>query len=435
VTLLDFQVEWEEAPRVQSPVLAATWARLEIRLDGHPVTRFWSEPVNAVRAGVHGSVFPLAQWIVRNWWHLLEEGIPHPEVLRGARGSHARNRSWLERHNLLLSRDGMAYPDFSVYREDEFVCVRWVPDPEDVTTPGRFLGEGAARLGRTDAEASIASLVESVLERTATFAEAETTELRADWEAIGESSKSERNLCARLAGLGVDPYAADLDETVEDTLSSDLGLPDLALRDLLAATATERLEADLRATRQLIMALPNTSGSRAWSANGTPYDPRPYRAGYRRAEVLRQQLGFEPDSPVADVADLAKRLLGTVTLDWIVPVVQSGVEGAVQRDGTCALTAAERSAPAQRFLLGRALHHWQFVTQGPSAVRLLTRANDWQQSASRAFAAELLAPAAALAARLEGRSAWDPQAHEELAREFQVSPMVIAHQIENHGLG
>ncbi|MBN1609413.1 MAG: ImmA/IrrE family metallo-endopeptidase [Polyangiaceae bacterium] len=162
----------------------------------------------------------------------------------------------------------------------------------------------------------------------------------------------------------------------------------------------------------------------------TPYDPRPYRAGYRRAEVLRQQLGFEPDSPVADITDLAKRLLG----DWM-PVVQSGVEGAVQRDGTCALVAGERSAPAQRFLLGRALHHWQFVTQGPSAVRLLTRANDWQQSASRAFAAELLAPAAALAARLEGRSAWDPQIHEELAREFQVSPMVIAHQIENHGLG
>ena len=65
-------------------------------------------------------------------------------------------------------------------------------------------------------------------------------------------------------------------------------------------------------------------------------------------------------------------------------------------------------------------------------MRLLTRANDWQQSASRAFAAELLAPAAALSGRLANACAWDQQG--QLADEFQVSPMVIAHQIENHGL-
>lgn len=89
---------------------------------------------------------------------------------------------------------------------------------------------------------------------------------------------------------------------------------------------------------------------------------------------------------------------------------------------------------AKRFLRARALHHWRFVAAPGGGARLLTRASDYHQSASRAFAAELLAPAAALAERLEGRDAWDTNVHEELSEEFQVSAMVIAHQIENHGL-
>src|SRR4051812_30920387 len=99
---LAFRVEWEEAPRVRSPALAATWARLEIWVDDHPVTRFWSQPTNGIRTGVYGSVLPLAQWIVRNWWFLLHEGIVSPEVMRGLRGAHPEHRLWMERHDLAL---------------------------------------------------------------------------------------------------------------------------------------------------------------------------------------------------------------------------------------------------------------------------------------------------------------------------------------------
>ncbi|TMQ05968.1 MAG: hypothetical protein E6J90_47520 [Deltaproteobacteria bacterium] len=62
----------------------------------------------------------------------------------------------------------------------------------------------------------------------------------------------------------------------------------------------------------------------------------------------------------------------------------------------------------------------------------MTRASDWQQAASRAFAAELLATAAALAERMEGRADWD--AVEKLADLFEVQPFVIHHQLSNHGL-
>jgi hypothetical protein len=40
----EIQAEWEEAPGVASPVLAATWARISIRADNKAVTQFLSLP-------------------------------------------------------------------------------------------------------------------------------------------------------------------------------------------------------------------------------------------------------------------------------------------------------------------------------------------------------------------------------------------------------
>jgi hypothetical protein len=115
--MLEFRFEWEDAPGVTSPVLAATWARIEIVAGGSAATRFWSTRSNSVRTAVHGSAFPLARMLARHFWSLLYEGLEAPELLQGARAGYRRHRAWLERHNLVLSREGMPYPDLTVYRE------------------------------------------------------------------------------------------------------------------------------------------------------------------------------------------------------------------------------------------------------------------------------------------------------------------------------
>jgi hypothetical protein len=58
---------------------------------------------------------------------------------------------------------------------------------------------------------------------------------------------------------------------------------------------------------------------------------------------------------------------------------------------------------------------------------LVTTARDWQQACSRAFAAELLAPAAALD---RDQADWDDI--DALASRYDVDPMVITHQLDNH---
>ena len=96
------------------------------------------------------------------------------------------------------------------------------------------------------------------------------------------------------------------------------------------------------------------------------------------------------------------------------------------------VTADRRSERAERFLLARAVFFPVSRRLGTSA-RLLTGSVTPPQRAARAFAAELLVPAAALANRVSGRL--NDRDVENLAAEFLVNPQVILHQVENHGLG
>lgn len=66
----------------------------------------------------------------------------------------------------------------------------------------------------------------------------------------------------------------------------------------------------------------------------------------------------------------------------------------------------------------------------------MTRAHTWDQQATRAFAAELLAPQAALCER--ARRDMEPderlELQQELASEFRVSTEVIRLQLRNAGV-
>lgn len=95
------------------------------------------------------------------------------------------------------------------------------------------------------------------------------------------------------------------------------------------------------------------------------------------------------------------------------------------------MLTAPRPRRHARFLQARGL----FVIAANAtkdAPRALTNAGTRLQVASRAFAAELLAPAAVLRARLAGGV--DDERVEALAEELEVSTTVIAHQIKNHAL-
>ena len=91
-----FEFEWQEAPGVRDKILAATWARLSLHAGNLCVSEAIDERSDSRRTSIHGSLFPLAEWLVEHWWHLLYEASPRTPV-SGGRASLPLMRSWVQR--------------------------------------------------------------------------------------------------------------------------------------------------------------------------------------------------------------------------------------------------------------------------------------------------------------------------------------------------
>src|SRR5438105_1917142 len=123
--MLRFKIEWEDDPRVRDRLLGATWGRIEIRASGAQGEVCLTDCIGlrsrSLRQGVYGSAFPIAQWVVENWWFLLWEAV-RADRFGGGRALAADTalRPWVQRHSFLAARSGFALPDFSLFRDGDF---------------------------------------------------------------------------------------------------------------------------------------------------------------------------------------------------------------------------------------------------------------------------------------------------------------------------
>ena len=70
---LSFEVDWVDAEGVNGPELSATWASLRILAGESVVTRVLDARAQTVRELVYVPLYPLAEWLVTNWWFLTRE--------------------------------------------------------------------------------------------------------------------------------------------------------------------------------------------------------------------------------------------------------------------------------------------------------------------------------------------------------------------------
>ena len=209
--MIRFRMEWQEAPGVTDAVLARTWCRLVIEAGGRLVTEAVHGPSESLRGGVYGSAFPLCQWLVENWWFLLNEAYRFPARRSSSELARSpRDREWVQRHSLLAAQEGYALPDLMLYRDGQRVIARWTPDDRTSTHPAlRFTGEGEAQMEAFEAERGLAEAIRTVMERLDGLDAPEVAALREDWAAVEWADGQERRLCEWLARIGIDPYDRD----------------------------------------------------------------------------------------------------------------------------------------------------------------------------------------------------------------------------------
>lgn len=165
---------------------------------------------------------------------------------------------------------------------------------------------------------------------------------------------------------------------------------------------------------------------------GEPWTEAPaWERGYESARRVKQALRLG-NGPVP--LDRLQQLTTPIEVPELNALGR--VDAIVSRNGSRGGAAvaehfAERRPASARFLLARLLG--ESLLLEPSGATLLTKERTSRQKANRAFAAELLAPANEVAARLPGTEVSREEVA-DLAEEFEVSSFVIENQLQNHGL-
>lgn len=433
-------MEWQDAPGVRDAVLARTWCRLVIEVNGRLVTTAVHGPSDSLRGGLYGSVFPLCQWIVENWWFLLHESYRHP-ILYASRdlASTQEDREWMQRHSLLAAREGFSLPEMILYRDGHKVVVRWWPDAEAPGHVLRFIGQGEAHLQVAEVQQGLAAAVQAVIDRLARVETPEVRHLREDWSAISCATGQESELCKWSARLGLDAFdPEELTDDLERDLLGWLADFDAPLRDdLLDAVQLPALPASMDWVRRAVrLAAGAGPGGPPASVSFDGDHGTAHQCGYACATALRRHLWpTNGRGPIGDLEETLVRLGWAKSPPRMLNLDPDGpLEAAVSRsdEGAPVAIVGDVGPAGNRFRLARAVFLRHFTASGRVYPRLATAAHTWEQRASRAFAAEFLAPAAGLAEHLGGRAS--PSQIEKLAGLYDVSPQAIGRQIENHRL-
>lgn len=431
---LEFDFEWEGANGINGPELASTCASLVVRVNDSVLTRVVDHSDTRVRECIHVPLYPLAEWLATNWWSLLDESDDRTGTA---------DRSFRERHAIGPSREGYRYPNLHVVSFDTRTRVTWRHERLRWTGLEFLDREGCEWINREEFRQACASFVDAVVARLSSCRVTDTL-LQEEWQAIQGVDQEERRFCETAAALGWDPYSIDNTQQtnvfrIEEVLSGAI------FEEALSILNTDQLETELAAIGRVL---------RVGKARSIPLErftsirneinhsvaveshDRPWEVGYSLARHVREHLSLD-GNPLASWRNLSQAIeepcieYGGVSrskafnkadlLEGVVTTNQDGLPGFAFPRGnnrTC------------RFRFCRGLAE---LLVSPQSDALLTTAHSNRQQRGRAFAAEFLAPSAGLQERVQ-RGVLDQEDVGDLASEFGVSPWVIEHQVENHGI-
>ncbi|HXB75354.1 MAG TPA: hypothetical protein VNY05_44390 [Candidatus Acidoferrales bacterium] len=421
----DFQLrfEWEDSPRVRTPELDATWARLEIYAEGEPITRVEARRTQSVRTGIYVPLFPIAEWMIANWWFLWDEW-------------RANGRDG--RHSLLAAREGFVLPDLSFVPTETKMEVMWWPSASTLSARSSsdvlFLSGGSSIVPKAHVKEEFRRLVEAVIERLSAR-QVQHSYLVPEWRAIldAEHDPEQKAFCEKAARLGCDPF------DVADSLAAQIEhlgvlLPEPMAEDFCDAIPLAQMTSGAQAVKTFIDSASATAVNEGkWREFREKSHWRrteaPWRDGYNEARVLRAYLG-RSGAIATGLDSFLKQAFGSLEIrEFEVASRIEAISAPTQTGAPLFGYRSHRREESKRFILCRALSD-HLASGQPS---LVTRSATEHQQRNRAFAAEFLAPAESIRERI-GADRVGEEDIEDLAQEFQVSDLVIRHQIENHNL-
>ena len=413
-----FRFNWVDAGPSPDVVAQHTMAALSIDAGGTVITGALDRLNGIYSPEVVVPLVGVAEWLVANWWHLWyevgDDGEPTP--------------GFESRHNLAFAGDGFVLPSLRMAPTTARIRLAWSRyKPQHARI--EFVDGGQHEVTREALEREFRHLIDAVLERLHGREETRATgeDLGRVWHAINDMDREEEEFSRAAALLGVDPF--DVPADLADAVVGFWEHVDPSVRqDALAVAGVDSLTSVADWLDAAMRTVAETEQHSDWPQVRQTLpelqDATPWAQGYALAHATRAYLGtgdgrfdFRDTGSLAvprqDTAPPSARIRGFV-----------GTE-------TPACMTVRRGRSGTRFLTARALG--DYLDRSVHGPGLLSTLYTDRQAQSRAFAAEFLAPAAALRRQIAGDRVDAEQVH-DLCDEFGVSDWVIRHQIENHDL-
>ena len=410
-----FSTEWLDPGANASAEERATLCRLRLYVSEENACRFFDPASNGACDHVTVPAVHLAEGLATDWWSIFG----------------GRDRE----HPIRSYRTGFALPDVRLGFDGSTFEVRGVQSA--LANPDvRFWQVGSEGLPRATAESTLAGFIDDVAARLAA-AGLSHSEVTLRWSRVSRSlsDPDERAFCEAAGALGVDPYGVSEEDALFIEEAAGLFSGEALLEFLAGVGSAARgkllnwmREAEGRPQEQ--SCLPELDGiARRFGSDTSHEHPAgAWVTGYRAARAFREFMAIPPGEKLTSLSDIAGRLGGRSF------ACTSGVSGVLalvcRTGGDVRIHVRERGGrdwarQAESFAFARAIGDVVcFGDARRSVVNGLHQAE--RQAAGRAFAAELLAPVESVLDMVE--SGLDD---DEIAGSFNVSPQVIARQIEN----
>jgi hypothetical protein len=306
-----------------------------------------------------------------------------------------------------------------------------------------FTGRGTAWVETKLVKARLSSLITAVAGRLEAN-EITDTLLQQDWEAIQSADPDETMFCECAGALGLDPYSLN-DVQRHEIEEAGRRLPEEIVTEFFPAARKGELIADADEIHEaLVCAQSNVEDLASLKelrrvAAGWNEVPvvKPWEQGYSFAQKVRTHLGLD-GKPLKSIREVGNAV--GVNEEILLPVLSrfqshsrpfAALMGINDKSSPAFVLREAASPSSELFHFCRAL--FEYLRSPIRRSALITDANTEEQKRNRAFAAEFLAPASALRARVKARVVTEEQA-EDLAAELGVSVYVIERQLINHGI-
>ena len=414
----------------------ATFGLLAIAANDRLLTEGVDMENHVVRHGPYVSGYPLAEWMIWNWWRIRWE-VTRPSERNAA-------RRWHFAHSLQTVGDGYVWPNITIHTDSLNAYLYSKPSSDTAAVLFRYLGANRREGVSVDSlESVVNGFIGEVLSRLDGDGLSKTNVHRLWNDLQSERSDEKITRYRKLeAQLGFEPDKAD-DEMLRSRLDDASILGDQAVGELASDTMlgsdplnsmmSARDISELAARRGFDADWDSAIGLSDSQSLPRPGEVEAWRLGKDVAQRVRRQEGLDgraiSNERLAELAGTSPDVISSRRR------CSPNMSFVLREDNEYAHVSLRSSLrTGRRFELSRLVGDRMITAQSNQSNENLfpaiLRSYSYRQKMQRAFAAEFLSPIAALDDILSGD--YSEERQNQAARHFSVSPMTVQSQLVNN---